>query len=100
MTPYGHKFESEFAWTPFLSASLMQAQLSTQARNTNVLKCGVFILWISIIIMATFFCNNTQSSDITKTHKTQSGALAPLLLEPSFPRSAHHLGTKVTCLTA
>lgn len=24
-------------------------------RNTNVLKCGVFILWISIIIMATFF---------------------------------------------
>lgn len=45
---------NSLAWTPFLSASLMQAQLSTQVRNTNVLKCGVFILWISIIIMATF----------------------------------------------
>lgn len=44
------------------------------------------------------FVKITQSSPIT--HGTQRGALAPLLSEPSLPRSAHHLGTGVTCLAA
>ncbi len=55
------------------------------------------------------FANTTQSIShhitshthtYTHTQKTQRGALAPLLSEPSFPRSAHHLGSGVTCLTA
>lgn len=87
---------NSLAWTPFLSASLMQAQ---HTEYECIEMRSIYTLDINYH-NGYLFCNNTQSSDITQTHKTHSGALAPLLLEPSFPRSAHHLGTKVTCLTA
>lgn len=49
---------------------------------------------VLIIIMDGCF-STTQSSCITHIHyRTRCGALASLLSEPSFPRSAHHLGLK------